>query len=513
MIATILHSASGFPGINYNEKKVLQGKAVLLEMSGFGNEWEDHIPSTQDLVEYFEDYSSQNTRIQKPQFHLVLSCKGDEMNDQQLLAFAHDYLNEMGYGDPEQPVLIYAHHDTDNNHLHVITSRVAPDGRKIEHDNERRKSQQILNKLQGENARIKAEEAVQMALSFNFRSETQFKAILEAMNYECYEKNGRIMVKKGGMVQTSISLQELQSYIRRNTNFYEEPNYNQLKGIFSKYRDLNTDIRGLKEDLHKKFGIDLVCFGRKDSPYGYVAVDFRNKRVIEGGKIISVKQLLDFATPEERFERIDSFIDQCFQNNPDITTRELNRKLKKMNAKVKKDEIIFGQQKKKLKNIIAKNLSINNKIDWIKSFNPKTSQEINLLGKICGLDRRNLSNIGFNPNSSHSPDVLQLISFLRNLQEPADRHQHLRALGYRIIQQGDRTFAYNPQKHSLLDLEHLGIKVSNPIQMVQSANNPIGKGVRQLKGSASSESGGANREWEVGTKKGWDEESERQMTY
>ena len=49
--------------------------------------------------------------------------------------------------------------------------------------------------------------------------------------------------------------------------------------------------------------------------------------------------------------------------------------------------------------------------------------------------------------------------------------------------------------------------------MSQSVNNPLGKGVKELKGSASSEIGGANREWEVGTKKGLDEETGKHMSY
>lgn len=514
MIATILPSVNGFPGILYNERKVLQGKAVLLEMSGFGNEWDNRIPAPDDLIDYLEEYSSQNTRIKKPQFHLVLSCKGNEMNNRQLLEFAHDYLKEMGYGAPEQPILIYAHQDTDNNHLHIITSRVAPDGTKIEHDNERICSQQVLNKLQGENARIKADEALQIALSFNFRSETQFKAILEAMNYECFEKESQIMIKKGGVVQTVISKQELQSYIRRNINFYQEPNYNQLKGIFSKYRDLNTDIRGLKEDLHKKFGIDLVFFGRKDSPYGYAAVDFRNKRVIEGSKILSVKQLLDFSSEEEHFNSIENFIDQCFQNNSDLTTQELNKLLKRMNARIKKDEIIFRNQKKKLSNLIANSLSINNKIAWINTFNPKSRQELNLLGSLCGLDNRNISNIKINTNISYTRTQIQLISNLRNMNDPQSRYQHLRTEGYRIINTGKGTFAYNPQKHSILDLDILKIKILNPIQMKQNIDETLEKRTGKIKGKVSSESGsGVNREWEVGTKKGWDEESGKQMSY
>ena len=70
-------------------------------------------PTAKQLVQFLQFYSSQNSRIQKPQFHVAISCKGHEMSEQQLLDFAHRYLQEMGYAEPGQPWLIYAHHDTD----------------------------------------------------------------------------------------------------------------------------------------------------------------------------------------------------------------------------------------------------------------------------------------------------------------------------------------------------------------------------------------------------------------
>ena len=513
MIATILPNAAGFPGVNYNEKKVRHGKATLLEISGFGTLGQISIPTNKELIEYLEEYSNQNTRIQKPQFHLAISCKGKEMSARQLLDFAHSYLKEMGYGDSNQPILIYHHNDTDNNHIHIITSRVSPDGKKIDDHNERRRSQKVIDKLLGQKASLQAEKDIKIALTFNFRSETQFKAILESMNYECYEKDGEIMIKKGGMVQASIKQSELSSYINRNKSGYTEQNFYQLKCIFAKYKDLNSDINGLKSDLRKKFGIELVFFGKKDSPYGFVAVDFKNKSVIEGAKIMSIKNLIDFRSPEEHFERIDSFIDQCFQINPDITTSQLNKRLKKFNATIKKDEIIFGTRRKKLKSFIAESLNINNKVAWISSFQPKSRQEISFLGKICGLDQRTLSTIEINLNTKSSDYSKNIISDTSNISDPSDRYRYLRTEGFRIVNHNGTTFAYNPQKHCILDLDKLKIRVSNQnqLQKQQQANRTSKSNINNIVNSGSGT--GDNREWEVGTKKGWDEESGKQMSY
>jgi hypothetical protein len=68
--------------------------------------------------------------IEKGQF----SCRPSAVKDRNaptsnFLDIAHRYLKEMGLCQRRDSLcLFYAHHDTDNNHIHIITSRVAPDG-------------------------------------------------------------------------------------------------------------------------------------------------------------------------------------------------------------------------------------------------------------------------------------------------------------------------------------------------------------------------------------------------
>lgn len=138
MIITIHPSSADFHAIAYNEMKVEKGMATMLEVQNIHGLRPEAFTS-EKLRKYFQDYSARNTYIKKPQFHVAVSCKGAEYTHLQLLDIAHRYLKEMGYAEEGQPLLVYAHHDTGNNHIHIITSRVAPDGHKIEHDQERRR--------------------------------------------------------------------------------------------------------------------------------------------------------------------------------------------------------------------------------------------------------------------------------------------------------------------------------------------------------------------------------------
>ena len=120
MIATILPGSSNFHAVGYNEHKVSKGVARLIEIQNFGSLGTFHKPTPSELVGYLQKYSSQNSRIRKPQFHVAISCKGHDMSEEELLDFAHQYLKEMGYGESGQPLLVYSHYDTENTHLHII---------------------------------------------------------------------------------------------------------------------------------------------------------------------------------------------------------------------------------------------------------------------------------------------------------------------------------------------------------------------------------------------------------
>jgi len=210
MIATILPSSSNFHAVDYNERKVAQGKAELLEMTNFGFVGVTDKYTSDDLKRYLVEYSSRiNKRILRPQFHLAISCRGDEYTTEQLVNFAHQYLKKMGYTEEGQPLLIYSHHDTANNHIHIVTSRVAPDGHKIDHNHERIRSQQVINKLLGQDESQKVKQVLAEALQYKFASLSQFKAVLESDGYECFEKDDRLCVKRGGRILGTIMIESL----------------------------------------------------------------------------------------------------------------------------------------------------------------------------------------------------------------------------------------------------------------------------------------------------------------
>lgn len=77
MIITILPNSLNFHAVAYNEKKVEQGMAELIEVRNFPMlSPKDY--SAENFREYLELYSRRNDHIRSAQFHVAISCKGQE---------------------------------------------------------------------------------------------------------------------------------------------------------------------------------------------------------------------------------------------------------------------------------------------------------------------------------------------------------------------------------------------------------------------------------------------------
>ena len=339
MIITILPSSSTFHAIAYNEKKVEKGQASLIEAANIGLRQEAY--TADNLREYFELYSARNTRIQNTQFHVAVSCKGNEYSYEQLLDIAHRYLKEMGYAEEGQPLLVYAHRDTPNNHIHVITSRVAPDGHRISDKFEKRRSREVCERIMQqyhlqqvgqnidgqqtttENANV---DVWNEALSYRYTSKAQFYAILESMGYDCKEDEQDFSVSfyKNSTCQGKLSLREILRHAIKE-NRPDNRRRQQLRAILQKYRDLSANKEELANHMKRKFGISLVYVGKADTPYGYIVVDHKNKTVFKGGEFLSIKELLQFEDAATRFTKIKQTIDDLLDDNPKLTTADINR--------------------------------------------------------------------------------------------------------------------------------------------------------------------------------------------
>ena len=314
MIVKILSSSATFSGVHYNEDKIAKGTAQLLASENFSLL---HLSPSgiadMDYKGYLQAWSrSEDNRqtVKQPQFHAVISCEGREKDAYELQDIAQQYLEKMGYA--ENPYLVYFHSDTKNNHVHLVTSRVNSEGRKIDDSFERTRSQkamkEILQQDMGEEIRI----CVSKALRYNFSTAAQFKLLLEGQGVKveddgisyCFIKYGRI-----------VSALDKESVTEKAARYAApEARAKQLKTLITKYKP-GLEQKELKALLQTKFGVELVFHQAKgkDTPYGYTLIDHARKQVLKGSQVMKLSELLHAAGPVSAEQRHAQRTEQASQ--------------------------------------------------------------------------------------------------------------------------------------------------------------------------------------------------------
>lgn len=527
MIVTILKSSSTFSAVNYNERKVAKGTAELLEISNF-----DYLQKTGNLTatnlqEYLVKYSSINQNIKNTQFHVAVSCKKQEYTYDQLLDIAHQYLKEMGYADKGQPVLIYAHHDTDNNHIHIVTSRVNPQGKKIEHDNERRRSQAIINKIMGIEPKKEAKTIIDKAMGYSFATLGQFQAILESNGYESYIEDDRLNVKKGGTVLDSIAIKEIEVAMAQKSKEDTSKQRKRLKAILLKYKELAANKEDLNQMLKKKLGISLVFVGKKDTPYGYMVVDHKNKAVYKGSEVLDIKTLLAFKKQEsisagEQEKAILDFVHKLVLENDKLTIGEANKTLWwKYRVNIYHDGYIRDKLHKIAIAVDENDFAIlrkNYRRQWIQGFCPSTEEERAILCRFGHIEDEQTIQIVTDKSKEKVDNTVNQVKEILGAAEQGQIYDDLRNAKILIFRKEDKVYAVDMGNSTIVNLRETDIDLSplmkhkqESVAMVQPTHTQNGvqdstqhqNAGNVLRPTDSGHHG--NREWEVGGGSNWDD--------
>ena len=126
-----------------------------------------------------------------------------------------------------------------------------------------------------------------------------------------------------------------------------------------------ADKDELRQLMHEKFGIDLVFHGSKDKPYGYTIIDHKTKTVFKGSEVLKLSELLQFISRDERLHRLDEFIDAMLEDNPNLTTRELNRMFRRQfGTHISHGRIVYGDDFIELQDYQTETLEHNDREAW-----------------------------------------------------------------------------------------------------------------------------------------------------
>ncbi len=249
MVAKISSSASLGSALAYNINKVTKGEAEVLGTNLI------FCPAngafkTADVLSDFETFMPLRYRTENPTFHVSLNPHPDDnLSDAELAAIAEEYIERMGYG--SQPYLIFKHEDIDRHHIHIVSTRVDGEGKKINDKFERRRSKQITRDLEQKYGLHTAEK----------QSKTQ-KSELQMVD-----------VNKGNVKE------QVENIVREVNNHYHFMSFTEYKAVLSKLNITAEEVKGTRS-------------GKEINGIVYCATDNSDKKV---GNPFSASELGDFA--------------------------------------------------------------------------------------------------------------------------------------------------------------------------------------------------------------------------
>ncbi len=343
-------SGSGFPGAGYNERKIAEGVAQLMAMENVDAAMchkvellhEAGFDCAGEIEKYLKERSRTygNTKTTRFQFHIAASVKGQMMSADELTDFARQLMTEAGYG--RQPYFVYYHRDTDNNHVHIISTRIQPNGFPIpdHHD------YALLNAAANRILSSDINRDIHRMFSYGYLTEGQFANIIRSHGYKFERVENGYVLFRGGVKAATIPSSEIVRHISQENDTRKE-RAKQLRAIISKYKDgiadgkvqnvenvkghkgqkkkyvrrkANHDIRKIKgsngktlsqeqqrhmselmDILKTKFGIDIhFQKDRNGDIRGYGIVDHNRNMALDGSKVIKLSELIDFAQKQER---------------------------------------------------------------------------------------------------------------------------------------------------------------------------------------------------------------------
>jgi len=114
--------------LNYNEQKVIEGKAQCIQANLFKREVSQL--SFSEKLARFQELNERNRRTKTNTLHISLNFdKSEKLSIDILNSIAAAYMDKIGFGN--QPYLVYEHRDAAHPHIHLLTTLIQEDGKRI----------------------------------------------------------------------------------------------------------------------------------------------------------------------------------------------------------------------------------------------------------------------------------------------------------------------------------------------------------------------------------------------
>jgi len=363
MVAKITVPNSIRRALNYNEQKMKAGKAECIYAHQFL--MEASALNFHQKLERFESLIGLNKRASTNSIHISLNFGPEEkIGREKMVEIAESYMEKIGFGN--QPYLVYQHQDAGHPHIHIVSTNIQEDGKRISlHNIGRNQSttarreieiafglKKTGNREKSESEEITPVNAQKLAYGrsevkrgiinvldavlpcYKYASLPELNAILKLYNLvaDRGREDGIIFRKRGLLYRVLDSTGNKIGVSIKASSIYNKPT---LEFLEKKFRENEAQKPGLKRSL--KTSIDWIIVKRPKSleafkldlekekislvirqneagiVYGLTYIDHNTKAVFNGsdiGKEYSAKVILEKCG----FRQINSVQDESKQS-------------------------------------------------------------------------------------------------------------------------------------------------------------------------------------------------------
>ncbi|RKE47136.1 relaxase/mobilization nuclease domain-containing protein [Sphingobacterium detergens] len=335
-MVAVVHVASSLRRVlNYNEQKVKEGVATCIDAPYYLKD-ADRLTFNQKLGR-LQKLADLNERTKVNAVHISLNFPPQESHSQELLKeIAGAYLQKIGFA--EQPYLLYQHFDAGHPHVHILTTNIKADGKRIPlHNIGKVLSEKARKELEIEYNLIKASEQARLSAyelqavnakleygksstkraitgvlntvlnDYKFTSLGELNAVLSLYNVsaEPGEKDSRMYKNKGLVYRIKKEDGTLIGTPIKASSIFGSPTLKTLGATFSKNKKARLPLKskvkvtidfalfnngqaGLKPFIRelRAEGIDTVLRHTKDGRvFGITFVDHKNSCVFNGSAL------------------------------------------------------------------------------------------------------------------------------------------------------------------------------------------------------------------------------------
>lgn len=372
MIAKIGKGANLYGAISYNFQKVINDNGQILAINNMPERL-DGIYSVPYFMKCFDPYLSANNKTEKTVRHISLNPDPDDkLTDEQLTAIAKEYMAKMDF--ENQPYIIFKHTDIERTHMHIVTTCVKANGKKIPSYNDHKKSMTICRNIEKEYGLLPAVEKlgtgdllfspvdykkgnIKSQISsvirylpqyYKFQTLGAYNALLSLFNITAEEVKGEINGQsKSGLVYfamdevgNKVSNPFKASLFGKKAGLEFLNSHFESSKISMKTSSIKSDLKNICESIlsvtfseseFKKqllqHGINLIV--RRNSEgriYGITFIDHESRSVWNGsqlGKELSANSLNERWSSLENKNDIDSVSNNVIKQDIDVAVHNL----------------------------------------------------------------------------------------------------------------------------------------------------------------------------------------------